>query len=206
MRELTTGSPAARPDDGRVLPVTVAIARTPVPGREDDLVAWAQGIAEAAEVYDGHLGARILRTGEDPSADVVVAFSFDSAEHLQAWEASPVRRDWLGRLDGLVVGAATTHAVSGFESIFARPRAAAAAPPARWKTAIVIALALYPASVVLGWALGPLTASWPVWARALLTTVLVVPYMAWVGVPTLTRWLRPWLHRTAGPVRPGPSS
>jgi antibiotic biosynthesis monooxygenase (ABM) superfamily enzyme len=175
--------------------VTVAIARTPVPGREDDLVTWAHGIAEAAEAYDGHLGARILRTGEEPSADVVVAFSFDSAEHLQAWESSPVRRDWLGRLEGLVTGAATTHAVSGFESIFARPQAAVASPPPRWKTAVVIALALYPASVVLGWALGPLTQSWSVWARALATTLLVVPYMAWVGVPTISRWLHGWLRR-----------
>jgi antibiotic biosynthesis monooxygenase (ABM) superfamily enzyme len=30
--------------------------------------------------------------------------------------------------------------------------------------------------------------------RVLLTTVIVVPYMSWVGVPYLTRWLRPWLR------------
>lgn len=175
--------------------MTVAIARTPAPGREEELVTWAHGIASAAEAYDGHLGARILRTGDEPTADVVVAFSFDSAEHLQAWEGSSVRADWLRRLEGLVVGAATTHAVSGFESIFSRSGTGPVSPPPRWKTAVVIGLALYPASVLLGWALGPVTQGWSVWARALLTTLLVVPYMAWVGVPYLSRALRRWLHR-----------
>ena len=126
---------------------------------------------------------------------MVVAFSFDSTEHLTAWEGSEVRASWLQRLDGLVAGAATTHSVSGFESIFSGSRGAPAAPPPRWKTAVIIALALYPASVLLGWALGPTMQPWSVWVRALVTTVVVVPYMAWVGVPYLSRALRAWLYR-----------
>lgn len=179
-----------------MLPVTVVIARTPAPGREEDLVDWAHGIADAAESFDGHVGARILRAGEEPGSDVVVAFSFDTTAHLDAWQDSDVRSDWLERLDGLVDGAATTHSVSGFESIFARPQAATAAPPPRWKTAVVIALALYPISVLVGWVLGPLMQDWSIWLRSLVTTLVVVPYMAWLGVPTLTRWLRGWLRRS----------
>jgi antibiotic biosynthesis monooxygenase (ABM) superfamily enzyme len=37
---------------------------------------------------------------------------------------------------------------------------------------------------------------WSIWLRSLVTTLVVVPYMAWLGVPTLTRWLRGWLRRS----------
>lgn len=178
-----------------MLPVTVVIARTPAPGREEDLLAWAHGIAEAAEDVEGHLGARILRAGERPESDVVVAFSFDSTDHLNDWEASPLRQSWLDRLDGLVAGAATTHSVSGFEAIFSSGADSTAGPPPRWKTATIIALALYPISVLLGWALGPTMQDWNVWTRSLVTVAIVVPYMAWLGVPQLSRLLRRWLYR-----------
>ena len=195
MRELDPVPIRRSFDHGDVLPVTVVIARTPAPGRADDLVAWAHGIGQAAEAFEGHLGARIVRAGDDPDADVVVAFSFDSSDHLNAWECSEERGSWLQRLEGMVAGTATTHSVSGFEAIFSRAKGAPVVPPPRWKTAVIIALALYPVSVLLGWVLGPLIASWPLVLRSLLTTVLIVPYMAWVGVPYLSRWLRGWLHR-----------
>lgn len=178
-----------------MLPVTVVIARTPARGRADDLVAWGHGVAQAAGSFDGHIGARIFRTGDEPSDDVVVAFSFDNAEHLNVWEVSGERRSWLDRLEGMVEGSATTHSVSGFEAIFSRNQGAAIVPPARWKTALIIALALYPISVLLNWLLAPAIASWPLLLRSLLTTALIVPYMAWVGVPYLTRFLRRWLYR-----------
>ena len=178
-----------------MLPVTVVIARTPAPGRAGDLEAWAHGVADAAGSFDGHIGARIFRTGDDPSDDVVVAFSFDNADHLSRWEVSDERQSWLGRLEGIVEGSATTHAVSGFEAIFSKNQGAPIVPPARWKTALIIALALYPMSVLLNWLLAPAISSWPLLLRSLLTTALIVPYMAWIGVPYLSRWLRRWLYR-----------
>lgn len=196
MRELRRFGIGHAFDDDVVLPVTVVIARTPAPGRADGLLAWAHGVADAADAFDGHLGARIFRSGDEPSADVVVAFSFDNADHLNSWEASSERRAWLARLDGLVEGSATTHSVSGFEAIFSKNQGAAIVPPPRWKTALIIALALYPMSVLLGWILGPVIADWPLVVRSLLTTALIVPYMAWIGVPYLTRWLRGWLYRS----------
>lgn len=137
-----------------------------------------------------------MRSGGGPDADVIVAFTFDSAAELQAWESSLERTSRLTELEGLVAGEATTHAVSGFEGIFAHPARGTVIPPPRWKTAVVIAVALYPASLALAWLLGPLTEHWPLILRQLLTVALVVPYMAWVGVPYLTRWLRGWLNRS----------
>ncbi|MBI1349908.1 MAG: antibiotic biosynthesis monooxygenase [Actinomycetales bacterium] len=176
------------------LPVSVVISRTPIPGREADLVAWAEGIATVAEQFPGHLGARIYPPEESDRGELVLAFSFRDAESLSAWEHSAQRRDWLRRLDGLIVGEARTHSVSGFEGIFAHAPGQPVLPPPRWKTATIIALALYPVSLLLTWLLAPRIADWNLFLRVLLTVVIIVPYMAWLGVPYLSRWLRGWLH------------
>jgi uncharacterized protein len=176
----------------QVLPVTAVVSRRPVAGREAELEEWARGIVSAATAFPGHLGAQIYPPGPERD-DLVLAFSFASADDLSAWERSEVRLAWVRRADGLVAGPATTHALSGLESIFAAPLRAASPPP-RWKTAVVIALALYPASFVLSWLVAPRVADQPLWLRVLLTVVLVVPWMTWLGVPWVSRALKPWLH------------
>ena len=57
----------------------------------------------------------------------------------------------------------------------------------------MIALAIYPMSLLVSWLIGPRIADWPIALRVLFTTLLVVPYMSWLGVPYLSRWLRGWL-------------
>ena len=107
------------PDTTGSLPVTVVLSRHPVPGREDELVAWADGVSEAAAAFPGHLGAVVYPPSPPDCDDLVIAFSFASAEQLSAWERSEERRSWLDRSRDLVEGEMTLHSASGFEGIFA---------------------------------------------------------------------------------------
>ena len=183
-------------DDGpSPLPVTVVVSRRPAPGREADLVSWANDISAVAAKFDGHLGAQVYPPARPEREDLVIAFSFATAANLSAWESSAERAEWLRKSEPLVEGALQAHAVSGFEGIFAPSVHATTSPPPRWKTAIVIACALYPASLLLNWLVIPHVASWNIALRVLLSTALIVPWMTWLGVPYLTRWLKPWLTR-----------
>lgn len=110
-----------------------------------------------------------------------------------AWEHSAVRREWVARAQPMVVESSRAYTVTGFESLFDGSANGSATIPPRWKTATVIALALFPASLLLNWLLVPRLLSWYLVPRVLLTTALLVPFMVWVGVPWLSRWLRPWL-------------
>lgn len=181
------------------LPVTVVVSRRPVPGHEADLAAWAHGISNAASVFPGHLGAQVFEATADRE-DVVIVFSFASADVLAAWERSPERAEWIAKAGPLTVGPQEAHTVSGFESLFSPTARVVASPPPRWKTATIIFLALYPMSLLINWLLGNTgigqhIASWNLFLRVLLTTALIVPYMAWVGVPFLTKRLHTWLRR-----------
>jgi uncharacterized protein len=175
------------------LPVTVVISRRPRTGREGELLAWANGIVDAAKGFPGHLGAEVFPPNPPDCDDLVMAFSFSNADTLTAWEHSDERSQWLARAETLIAGEARTHAVSGFEGIFARGPGNSVVPPARWRTAAIIALALYPMSLLLAWVLAPHVTSWNVALRVLLNVAIVVPYMAWIGVPFLTRRLSGWL-------------
>lgn len=179
---------------GTGLPVTVVISRRPAPGREQELVDWAHGITGVASQFPGHLDAQIYPPSAPDCEDLVVAFTFASADQLSVWEHSAERRTWVEKARPLVEGEARTHGVSGFEGIFSHAPGQAVVPPPRWKTATIIALALYPMSLLLNWLLGPQIAGLNIVVRVAINVAIIVPYMAWVGVPYLSRWLRPWLH------------
>ena len=174
------------------LPVTVVVSRRPAPGRERDLERWAQGLLELASRFPGHLAGEVMQS-HDAEGDLVVAISWANADAVHFWERSDERDSYLARADELLVGPARPELVTGFESIFA-PSASTTAVP-RWKTAVVIALAIYPASLVVNLLLGPSLATWVLPLRVLATTVLLVPFMVWAGVPWLSRRLDGWLHR-----------
>ena len=182
------------PATASALPVTVVISRRPAPGREAELLEWAHGIRDAASRFPGHLGAEIYPPKAPDCDDLVLAFSFANAEALTAWEHSDERQSWLDRGASLLEGEVRTHAVSGFEGIFAPAPGGGVVPPPRWKTAAIIAMALYPVSLLLNWLLGPHLAPLNIFVRVLINVAIIVPYRAWVGVPYLTRWLRNWLH------------
>lgn len=74
----------------------------------------------------------------------------------------------------------------------------APAPPARpprYKQAVIIWLAVYPALTLTLAVLGPMMETWPLPLRTLLVTLLMVPLVVYVLVPVLNRVFRTWLSR-----------
>jgi antibiotic biosynthesis monooxygenase (ABM) superfamily enzyme len=68
------------------------------------------------------------------------------------------------------------------------------AMPPRWKTAVLIWLAIYPSITFLLWLAGPQIASWPLPLRTLALTAVLVPLMVFLLIPAIQRLLAPWLR------------
>jgi antibiotic biosynthesis monooxygenase (ABM) superfamily enzyme len=66
--------------------------------------------------------------------------------------------------------------------------------PPRWKTAVVIWLAIYPSITLLLWLAGPRIGGWALPVRTLVVTAVLVPWMVFVVLPALQRVLAPWLR------------
>lgn len=179
------------------VPVHVIVTRTAKPGKEAELTAWAHGIRDAASTFPGHLDAEIYPPSPPNNSDLVMAFSFATASDLSHWESSSTRAEWLAKCEPFTESTKYGASPSGFEALFGNQPGAPVTPPPRWKTAVVIFLALFPFSLVLNLVLGPLISGWNVVARVLLSSIIIVPYMTWLGVPYISKWLRPWLTKKA---------
>jgi uncharacterized protein len=74
------------------------------------------------------------------------------------------------------------------------------APP-RYKLALITWLGAYGVITLILAVLGPAIAAWPLPARTLLLSALMVPTLTWVIVPALARLFRHWLVPAARPAR-----
>lgn len=71
--------------------------------------------------------------------------------------------------------------------------------PPVWKMALLTWIGLWPTVTVVMWTVRPQIAGLPVALQTLLMTALIVPTMAWVHMPLLTRLFRGWLTAAESP-------
>lgn len=172
--------------------VTVVVGRRPRPGREAELRDWAEGVVAVAAGFPGHLGARIYPPVPPEQPEQVLAFSFASRADLDRWMSSAERADWMARVEPLAEET-TVQRLTGFEGWFGDQDRSPVVPPPRWKTAVLVAVAIYPLALLTGAVVQPLLGGLPLPVRTLVTTAVLVPAMTWVVVPALSRLLRRWL-------------
>lgn len=175
-------------------PAVVAIAHRVKPGYETDFEAAVRGVTLAASTFPGYLGSEVLhpptRRGEWQ-----LILRFDTLTHLQEWETSPVCQGWIARAEAFAEKPRVSR-VNGLEAWFVLPEMPNAAPPPKWKTAIVSAVGLYPMISILPPLLRPLTSNLPTWLATLVSISVMMPLMTWVVMPQVTRLFKSWLYPT----------
>ena len=172
-------------------PVTISISRRIVPGRQDDYEAWVQGITAQAIKFLGHMGVNVIRP-TPPSTEYVTIFRFDNYQHSRDWEESPVRAEWLKRLEGLTKGEDAVEKGTGLEFWFSLPELPSAHPSVH-KMALVLLVVVFVLVLAIGLVVGPFVDSWPPVARIFLTVFLQVMLMTYIVMPQVTRLLKTWL-------------
>jgi uncharacterized protein len=173
-------------------PVTV-IARWRVkPGRSHDFETWIAGVTAAALEFPGHLGVNIIRPNDPAHQEYVLIFRFDTYEHLQRWEESEQRRDWLERARPLRQAEPQVQKLSGLEYWFTQP---GTPTPPRYKMVIVTILAIAPLSTLISLTCGWLIGRLPILLQGLAMASLLVPLMTYLVMPLMLRLLGPWLFK-----------
>lgn len=186
-------SPGAAP-----LPATVVVRRRARPGCEQLLQNWSASLCQQAQAAPGHVASRVFRRPLQDSGELVLGITFSSPRQLASWNDSPQRARQLAAVDALTEGDAwplSIHDLTPESWVLGSAPAPGTARPPRWMSALLVWAALYPAVLLIGWSLGPLLDSRHVLLRSFVTTVLLVPFVLFVGVPLLHRALRPVLRR-----------
>jgi antibiotic biosynthesis monooxygenase (ABM) superfamily enzyme len=197
------GAPAGVPVGA---PVTVSITRTIACGHDDEMLAWIRAGSELATRFEGFLGSGWVRPSTG-SEEWHMLYRFADEQSLDRWEASPQRQWWLGAAQGLV-GESRVERRTGIEGWFDPPLThdvedlrPAAAPPPRWKQAVVIFLVFFPLSLLVNWLGVHLAADVALPLRVLGSVLLMTPVMTYVALPWITRRMEWWLQGQPAPWR-----
>lgn len=182
---------AAGQQDG---PVSVSVTRRIKPGCERAFEELVKGIHEAIKGFDGYLGSDILKPAAPGHAEYRIIFRFATARHLSAWERSPERREWLDRMNGMIVGQPVYQTLTGLEAWFTLPGCGPLVAPPRYKMTVVTWIAVFPLLTGFNYALQPVFAGVPLWLRVLISVTIVVPAMTYLVMPRMTRLFRSWLY------------
>ncbi len=177
-------------------PVTVAVSRRILPGKEREFGEWVQGITQDASRFPGYLGSGYIRPAEADDEHTIV-YRFDTPEHFDGWQSSAERLRWVETSRELMTGEPRVETATGLEFWFQDPSCTSDTPVPVWKQALLTWLGLYPTVLVVAYTLGILLARWPIPARSIVTSGITVALMTWLVMPRVTRAFRRWLRPSA---------
>lgn len=180
--------------------ITVLISRQVKQGCEAEFERVMQQIIAVAATFKGHLGAQLVRPGDEQEVSdslYHVVLAFDNESNLKTWQSSPARSLGLAAAAPFIEGQTLVRQMSGLAHWFQPPAGSGQVSPPRWKVAVVTWLGIFPTVYLLFFSLGDMLAPWPLFARIMFLTVLVVAMMTWLVAPQLTRLFKPWLYPVA---------
>jgi antibiotic biosynthesis monooxygenase (ABM) superfamily enzyme len=176
-------------------PATLIFSRKVKPGREAAYRRWVSGFQDATRQVPGFLGASTMGHGA-VEGEYISIVRFDTFEHLREWEASDLRRDWLGKLPpDTVDGEADLRRLEGLEFWFTQPGKATAVAPSTHKMALVLLVIVFALVNVLTPVTRAALADAPQLARSFVVVACQVGLMTYVIMPRVTRLLSKWLFR-----------
>jgi antibiotic biosynthesis monooxygenase (ABM) superfamily enzyme len=171
--------------------VTVVVTHRVAPEESDVFLEWHKKVVEKESKYPGFRGSEVFRPIEGLQDEWVIAYKFDTAEHLDAWLVSEDRKELLK--DPRFGEFKLRKIDHSFGNWFAFGDSAQP-PPSDFKSAIAVWMGLYPTVVFLTLLTAPL--GMPLWLGMLAGNLLssfVMSYftMPYYGNPILKWWLRP---------------
>jgi antibiotic biosynthesis monooxygenase (ABM) superfamily enzyme len=176
--------------------IHVAITRTVKPGCEEVFEHAIQHFFAETQKEARTLGAQLLRPlpgTKDRSYGILRSFA--NEKDRDAFYGSERFHRWQESVEPLVEGSYSRRELHGLEAFFWEEQPSG--PPPRWKMAVLTWLGVWPTVYFVSAGLAAPLQGLPRWAATGVVTLVVVLILAWGVMPTLTRWFRPWLHKTA---------
>lgn len=179
--------------------MTLVLSREARAGHEHKFEEVLHRLAAEVRRQPGHLAVATLTPPPGGPAIYTIVSHFASRPAADAWLSSQVRARLVAEASLHASGDVQLRYVSGLEGWLAQPGSRMLVTPARWRTLVLSAAALLPLLEVISYLLAPRLAGLAVWARPLISVMIVIPLMQYIVMPALSRAARSFLY----PVRAG---
>ncbi len=168
------------------------------PEKQAEFQDWRRRILEEVRKWNGFLGTESFDALDGPDPEFIVVVRFDNRANLDAWMQSQVRNTFINEVGRYVHHFKLRRIGSGFEGWF--DTSENAAPPVRWRQALVILSALFPVIMVFRQLLSPIFLMFPLPVAFLILLSLDLAFLTYVVMPNYSRlmnfWLRPGTDST----------
>jgi len=115
--------------------------------------------------------------------------TFVNEHERDRFYSSALFEEWQEHVAPLTEGDRTYRELHGLEAWFRT-----AAPPARWKMALLTWLGVWPTSLVFGTLLGARLAGLPLLVSSGIVAAVIVACLTWIVMPLLVRLFHFWLR------------
>ncbi|GGF28151.1 antibiotic biosynthesis monooxygenase [Subtercola lobariae] len=166
-------------------------------GGEDAFLAWQRKISAAESSYPGFLGHKIERPTPGVQEDWTVILTFDTDEHLDAWQSSTQRAKLLKEGEAYNSNMRVTKSSYGF-NFWApgRPNRATI-----FKDNLLVLLVLYPIVFLFGYFItDPFLGGLPFWASLFIGNFVSTQLLGWFIAPWIFK-VFDWWHNPGAGVR-----
>jgi uncharacterized protein len=177
--------------------VTLVVKHRIKAGQEAPYEAWLRRIVSIAGQRQGHLGVDVIRGQSGGLKQFTCVLRFASTAAMQEWMDSPERLGLVNEAAPMLADGDQTE-VNPVKEFWFAPLADAAAPPPRWKQAVVSLFVILPLTLFVPLIWGPLLRSNALlsnyFVSTLLITVTIVICVVYLFMPAATRLFAPWLN------------
>jgi uncharacterized protein len=170
--------------------VHVAITRKIKPGFERAFEESLRHFFRDSLECPGVLGVHLLSPppGSDAREYGILRTFADERERDAFYRSEPFDK-WQKHVAQLAEGDRSVRELHGLEAWFRT-----AAPPARWKMALLTWLGVWPTSLVVGTLLGARLAELPALVSSGIVAAVIVVCLTWIVMPLLVRLFHFWLR------------
>ena len=173
---------------------SVVITRRVRSGCEAAYEALLHGLLEDTKGFSGFRGGQVLRPKRPHRLDYQVTLHFENRQAKERWARSEERRRWVDGMKALAETPVITT-LTGLEAWLTLPAEGRTPTTPRYKTALLVWVAVFPTVLVFSTLLSRLPFELPRVLSVFVVTVLAIPVVVYILVPRLTRLVGSWLYR-----------
>ncbi|MFA4861066.1 antibiotic biosynthesis monooxygenase [Methanoregula sp.] len=181
-------------------PITVVRIHYVKEGFEPQFEAELKKLMEVFGAIPANLGITIFRPGKRNDGVYRVVYKFASRVELERWHTSPAYHAWLETERTLTIAPPHMEVLTGLETWFTLPGQHVVKPPKRYRQAIVTWIAVFPLTFIIAVLINPFVESQALIVQKLIGATILVPVLAWLAMPALSRLFACWLYEPEEPV------